>query len=48
METEETVREKILKFATWLKDNEPVLDRHSGSNEYWELYAYRIYDYLGL
>lgn len=35
--------EDIKKFAEWLKQNEPV---HSGTGEYWELFAYRIVDYL--
>jgi hypothetical protein len=39
-------QEKIREFGEWLKKNEPVLDRHSGSGEYWELFAYRIADYL--
>ena len=38
--------EDIKKFAKWLKKNEPVLDRNSGTGEYWELFAYRIVDYL--
>lgn len=38
--------EQINELAKFLKDNEPVLDRNSGSGEYWELFAYRICDYL--
>lgn len=36
--------EDIKKFAEWLKQNEPLLDNEK--EEYWELFAYRIVDYL--
>lgn len=35
--------DEIVKFAQWLKENEPVL---KDTGEYWELFAYRIVDKL--
>lgn len=37
--------EEVKKLADWLKQNEPLLDNET--EEYWELFAYRIVDYLG-
>lgn len=37
--------EDIKKFAAWLGSNKPVLE---DENEYWELFAYRIVDRLGV
>lgn len=35
--------EEIKKFIEFLKSNEPTLEN---DDEYWELFAYRIADYL--
>ena len=45
-ENEVSKTAKIKALQDFLKNNEPVLDRNSGSEEYWELFAYRVFDYF--
>lgn len=40
--TKKKSQEEIAEFSKWLKENEPVLK----DEDYWELFAYRICDYL--